>query len=63
MRAEYFSLLIKNANDYTKLDQDVLNRIERLIGLKPTDEEEDRDRKTAGSKPATPTGPASQREG
>ena len=63
MRAEYFSLLIKNANEDTKLDQDVLNRIERLIGLKPTDEEEDRDRKTAGSKPATPTGPASQREG
>ena len=63
MRAEYFALLIKNANEGTKLDRDVLNRIERLVGLPPADEEEDRDRTTAGSTPATPAGPASQEEG
>jgi hypothetical protein len=63
MRAEYFALLIKNANEDAKLDRDVLNRIERLVGLRSADEEEDRDRTTAGSTPATPAGPASQGEG
>lgn len=63
MKADYFALLIKNANEGTKLDTGVLNRIERLVGLTPADEEEDRDRTTAGSTPATPAGPASQGDG
>lgn len=63
MRAQYFALLIKNVSDGTRLDPDMLNRLDRLVGLGSADEKEDRDWKTAGSKPATPPSPASQREG
>jgi hypothetical protein len=63
MRAQYFALLIKNVSDGARLDPAMLNRLDRLVGLGSTDEKEDRDRTTAGSKPATPPGPASQGEG
>lgn len=63
MRAQYFALLIKNVNEGAELDRDMLNRLDRLVGLERADEREDRGRKTAGSTPATPTGPASQGEG
>ena len=63
MRAQYFALLIKNVSDGTRLDPDMLNRLDRLVGLGSADEKEDRDRTTARSKPATPPSPASQGEG
>jgi hypothetical protein len=57
----YFDLLINNANEGTKLDPGVLDRIELLVGLngskgKPARVKSE-DRNTAGSKPATPTDP------
>lgn len=62
MKAEYFALLLKKAESSDGENEvDLLDRIERLVGM--PDEKEDRDRKTAGSTPATPTGPASQGEG
>jgi hypothetical protein len=63
MRVQYFALLMKNVSEGTRLDPDMLNRLDRLVGLGSTDEKEDRDWKTAGSKPATPPSPASQGEG
>lgn len=63
MRAQYFALLIKNVGDGTRLDPDMLNRLDRLVGLGSADEKEDRDRTTARSKPATPPSPASRGEG
>ena len=63
MRSDYFKLLLKGATEGIQFEADVLNRMERLVGLYPADEEQDRDRTTAGSKPATPAGPASQEEG
>ncbi len=63
MRAQYFALLMKSVSDGTMLDPDMLNRLDRLVGLGSADEKEDRHRTTAGSRPATPLGPASQREG
>lgn len=62
MRAQYFALLMKNVSEGTKLDPDMLNRLDRLVGL-GLDGKEDRDWKTAGSTPATPPSPASQGEG
>jgi hypothetical protein len=57
----YFDLLINNAGKDTKLDPEVLDRIELLVGLsgskgKPT-RVKGEDRNTAGSEPATPTEP------
>jgi hypothetical protein len=62
MKRAYFDLLIEKAKQADS-DDGLLDRIERLVGLEPPDKKEDRDRKTAGSTPATPTGPASQGEG
>jgi hypothetical protein len=62
MKRAYFDLLIEKAKQ-PEADASLLDRIERLVGLEPPDEKEDRDRKTAGSTPATPAGPASQGEG
>jgi hypothetical protein len=55
MRGLYFKLLLKKAEE----DDSMLDRIERLVGVSP-DKDKSRGRKTAGSKPATPTGPDSQ---
>jgi hypothetical protein len=63
MRAQYFALLIKNVSEGTRLDPDMLDRLDRLVGLGSADEKEDRDRTAAGSKPAMPPSPASQGEG
>jgi hypothetical protein len=59
MRAAYFQLLLRKAESD---DSDsMLDRIELLVGL-AGDKKPNRGRKTAGSKPATPTDPASQVE-
>jgi 8-oxo-dGTP diphosphatase len=64
MRSEYFELLLKGASEGTQFDPEVLDRMERLVnGLDAVDKTADRDWKTAGSNPATPASPASQREG
>jgi hypothetical protein len=62
MRGMYFKLLLKSAAEGTQLDTDMLDRMERLVNAMDADVDkgEDRDRKTAGSTPATPTGPGSQ---
>jgi hypothetical protein len=43
MRAQYFALLIKNVGEGAQLDREMLNRLDRLVGLRSADEEEDRD--------------------
>jgi hypothetical protein len=62
MKAEYFALLLKKAEQDDD-GGDLLDRIERLVGISTSDKKENRGRKTAGSKPATPADPASQGEG
>jgi hypothetical protein len=62
MRGMYFKLLLKKAESDDGDDGDLLNRIERLVGMEPG-KEQARDRDTARSTPATATGPASQGEG
>lgn len=62
MRSMYFKLLLKKAEEGDGGDADLFGRIERLVGLE-SGKEEDRGRKTAGSTPATPPGPATQGEG
>lgn len=59
MRALYFKLLLKKAEDGE--DDTLLDRIEHLVGVAP-DKDKGRGRKPAGSKPATPTGSDSQAE-
>jgi hypothetical protein len=61
MRAMYFRLLLDKAEKADD-DSDLLDRIERIVGVS-ADKKEDQGWNTAGSKPATPTGPASQEEG
>jgi hypothetical protein len=64
MRGMYFKLLLKSAAEGTKLDADMLDRMERLVNA--TDavaKSTNRGRKTAGSTPANPPAPASQEEG
>jgi hypothetical protein len=62
----YFELLISHAGKEAQLDTDVLDRIERLVGIPGSNGKATRDksgsRTTAGSKPATPADPASQGE-
>jgi uncharacterized protein DUF5343 len=57
MRAAYFQLLLKKAES----DDNMLDRIELLVGI-GSDKKPNRGRKTAGSTPAIPTGPASRAE-
>ena len=62
MRSMYFKLLLKKAEEGDGGDADLFGRIERLVGLE-SGKEEDRGRKTAGSTPATPPGPATRERG
>jgi hypothetical protein len=57
MKSAYFKLLLKKAETDNVAD-DMYERIERLLSV--PEKKQDRGRKTAGSKPATPTDPASQ---
>lgn len=60
MRREYFELLIQKAKEADEDNSDLLDRIERLIGIPASEKpmgEGMGDRTTAGSKPATPADP------
>lgn len=59
MRAAYFHLLLKKAEGDDA--DEMLDRIELLLGIDP-EKRKNRGRKTAGSKPATPTDLASPAE-
>jgi len=61
MKLAYFDLLINNANKDTELDSEVLDRIERLVGIaRPVEDlaaDEAEDRITTGSEPVAPAEP------
>jgi hypothetical protein len=55
MRRKYFDLLVAKAEKDDGSNSDLLNRIERLIGVAmpaPSDQQEDGGQTPAGSKPA-----------
>ena len=62
MKHMYFQLLVKKA-ETAQDPKELFDRIERLVGVESPDEKQNRDRKTAGSTPATPTDPGSQVDG